>query len=83
MKLKKLSPLELALIAAAIIIMAANAVLQMEILRYVMWAIVIAVVVLNFLLETCPNCGKRIRSNKLTCPHCGHAFIEPDEESEE
>ncbi len=83
MKLKKLSPLEWALIAAAVVIMAVNAILKMEILRYVMWALVIGVVVLNFLLETCPNCGKRIRSNKLSCPHCGHALIELDEESEE
>lgn len=82
MKLKKLSPLEWALIAAAIIIMAANAVLQMEMLRYVMWTLVIVVVVLNFLLESCPNCGKRIRSNKFTCPHCGHVLVEMDETDE-
>ena len=53
-----------------------NVFLQMEVLRYVMWALVIGVVVLNFLFNTCPNCGKRIRSSCFVCPHCGHEMSE-------
>jgi len=76
MKLKKLSPLEYALIAGTVLLLVLNVFLQMEVLRYVMWGLVIAIVVLNFLFNTCPNCGKRIRSSYFVCPHCGHEMEE-------
>lgn len=76
MKLKKLSSLEYILIAGVILLLALNVFLQMEVLRYVMWALVIAVVVMNFMFNTCPNCGKRIRSSFFVCPHCGHEMGE-------
>lgn len=76
MKLKKLSPLEYALIAAVIILLVLNVFLQMEALRFVMWGLVIVLVVMNFMFNTCPNCGKRIRSSFFICPHCGHEMGE-------
>lgn len=79
MKLKKLSPLEWLLIAAAVVIMLANAVLQIEALRYLMWGLVVVVVVLNLLFESCPDCGKRVRNNVVVCPRCGKQLIEVED----
>ncbi len=76
MKLKKLSLPEWLLIAVAIALMLLNTVLQLEVLRYVMWGLVIAVVVLNMLFESCPNCGKRVKNNVFICPRCGKQLIE-------
>ena len=83
MKLKKLSPLEWLLVVAAVVIMLANAVLQMEALRYLMWGLVVAVVVLNMMFESCPVCGKRVRNNVFVCPNCGKQLIEVEEFEDE
>lgn len=83
MKLKKLSRLEWLLVVAAVIIMLANAVLQMEALRYLMWGLVVAVVVLNMMFESCPACGKRVRNNVFVCPNCGKQLIEVEDFEDE
>lgn len=85
MKLKKLSLPEWLLIAAAVVLMLLNTVLQMEVLRYAMWGLVIAVVVLNMLFESCPDCGKRVRNHVFVCPRCGKQLLEAEtfEDNEE
>lgn len=83
MKLKKLSPAEWLLVIAAVLIMLANTVLQMEALRYLMWGLVVAVVILNILFESCPDCGKRVKNNTLICPRCGKQLIEAEDFEEE
>ena len=84
MKLKKLSLPEWLLIAAAVAIMLVNVVLQIEALRYLMWGLVVVVVILNMMFETCPDCGKRVRNHVLVCPRCGKQLIEVEDfENEE
>ena len=83
MKLKKISPIEWLLIIAAVAIMLVNTVLQIEILRYVMWGLIVIVVVLNLLFESCPNCGKRVRNNVFVCPRCSKQLIEVEDSEDQ
>ena len=84
---EKLSLPEWLLIVAAVAIMLVNAVLQIEALRYLTWGLVVVVVILNMMFETCPDCGKRVRNHVLVWPRCGKQLIEvedfEDEENDE
>jgi hypothetical protein len=55
----------------------------MEALRYLMWGLVVAVVVLNMMFESCPVCGKRVRNNVFVCPNCGMQLIEVEDFEDE
>lgn len=26
-------------------------------------------------MKTCPSCSRELADNALTCPHCGHKFV--------
>ncbi|MBQ8599232.1 MAG: hypothetical protein IJ411_03860 [Oscillospiraceae bacterium] len=71
MKLKHLSHIEWVLVFMIVAVALANAVLQLEWLRYVMWGSIAVLIVIDLFTMNCPHCGKHLRRYSEFCPNCG------------